>query len=190
MIDILYQSLQGPLSKELIYALHRAVQTEIALDIYKPIGAWKLEKNGTYALSSQEKQVFIEYAHPIHVDALMNEVIETINTVDIDRVTVENAAYYYAKIHMAIVHIHPFWDGNGRIARLVANIILIKAGLPPLVVETSLRREYIECLADYQILIGQLTNMTDVWPNDELLKPFSIFCEQSYAATKSLIADA
>ncbi|OQK17791.1 hypothetical protein AU255_07990 [Methyloprofundus sedimenti] len=189
-IDILYQSLQKPLCKTLIYELHKAVQTEIALDIYKPIGAWKVEPNGTYAVTSQAKQVFIEYAHPLHVDALMNEVIEMINTVDIATVTINNAAYYYAKVHMAIVHIHPFWDGNGRIARLLANIILLKASLPPLVIEISQRREYIECLADYQVQIGQLSNTTGVWPNDALLKPFTLFCQQSYVATKNLIAEA
>ncbi|SMG66653.1 hypothetical protein BMETH_673_0 [methanotrophic bacterial endosymbiont of Bathymodiolus sp.] len=32
--------------------------------------------------------------------------------------------------------------------------------------------------------------MTGVWPNGGVLKPFSIFCQQSYAGTKTLIADA
>lgn len=39
-------------------------------------------------------------------------------------------------------------------------------------------------------VLSQLSNITGAWPNDEFLKPFTIFCQQSYAATKKLIADA
>ena len=186
-IDLLYQSIQKPLSTELIFELHKAVQTETVADIYKPMGAWKVEVNGTYAITSDAKQVFIEYAKPIHVDVLMNEVIETINAVDLAAITLKNAASYYAKVHMAVVHIHPFWDGNGRIARLLANIILLKAGLPPLMIEKLQRREYIECLANYQIKIGQLNDHTGVWPAEAFLKPFEKFCQQAYSSTKGLI---
>lgn len=189
-IDLLYQSIHESLNKTFIYELHKAIQTEVVNDIYKPIGAWKLEVNGTYAVTSQGDQRFIEYAHPMHVDGLMEEVIQTINRVEISKVTAESSASYYAKIHMAIVHIHPFWDGNGRLARLLANIILLKAGLPPLVIETSQRREYIECLADYQVKVGQLTNITGAWPDDKQLKPFEEFCQRAYGLTKALLVKA
>ena len=189
-IDLLYQSIQESLNKTFIYGLHKTIQTEVVNDIYKPIGAWKVEVNGTYAVTSQGEQRFIEYAHPMHVDGLMEEVIQTINRVEISKVTTENCASFYAKIHMAIVHIHPFWDGNGRLARLLANIILLKAGLPPLVIETSQRREYIECLADYQVKVGQLTNITGAWPDDKQLKLFEEFCQRAYGLTKDLLAKA
>jgi len=190
-IDILYQSIAKPLTKELIFDLHKAVQTEVVNDIFKPYGKWKVEVNGTYAVSYSDnkegKQVFIEYAHPLHVDGLMKNLIDTINAIDISTVTLENAASFYAKVHMVIVHIHPFWDGNGRIARLLSNIVLLKAGLPPLVIEKSQRREYIECLADYQIRVGKLTNSTGLWPEESALEPFIDFCNHSYKATKELI---
>ena len=186
-IDLLYKSLQQPLTKELIFELHKAVQTEIIHDIFKPLGAWKVEINGTYAVTSQGKQLFIEYAPPMYVDELMSEVINTINDTDTTKINTENAIKHYAKIHMAIAHIHPFFDGNGRLARLISNIILLKAGLPPLVIEKSKRREYIECLADYQVKVGQLSNNTGVWPNEKVLKDFEMFCEDAYQATKELI---
>ncbi len=186
-IDLLYQSLAEPLSKTLIYKLHTAVQTEIIHDIFKPIGAWKVEVNGTHAVTSKNEQLFIEYANPVHVDMLMGELIEFINNTDTSAINASNAVSYYAKVHMAIAHIHPFFDGNGRLARLISNILLLKAGLPPLVIEKSKRREYIECLADYQITVGQLTNRTGLWPNDKKLAVFEIFCEQSYQVTKTLI---
>jgi len=187
-IDLLYQSIQEPISKSLIFELHKAVQTDVVRDIYKPIGAWKVEVNGTYAVSSSGKQLFIEYANPVHVDQLMATLIETINTIEPAKITAKNACAYYAKIHMGIVHIHPFWDGNGRLARLLSNIPLLKAGLPPLVIDKSLRREYIECLADYQIALGQLTKTTGIWPDERQLEAFSLFCEKSYSATRELMA--
>jgi len=186
-IDLLYQSLAEPLTKELIFDLHKAVQTEIIHDIFKPIGAWKVEVNGTYAVTSNDEQMYLEYANPMHVSVLMDEVIETINNTDASTITPDNAVKHYAKIHMAIAHIHPFFDGNGRLARLISNILLLKAGLPPLVIEKSQRREYIECLADYQIKVGQLTNTTGVWPDEDQLKEFEVFCERAYDVTKALI---
>lgn len=189
-IDLLYQSISKSLDKTLIYELHKAVQTEIVNDIFKPMGAWKVEINGTHAVTTEGEQIFIEYANPLHVDVLMEEVIDALNSIEAKSITLNNAAYYYAKFHMAIVHIHPFWDGNGRIARLLANLILFKAGLPPIVIEKSKRREYIECLADYQIKVGQLTNKSGVWPKEYVLQRFVKFCQGSYFMTKDLIEKA
>ena len=53
-----------------------------------------------------------------------------------------------AVIHAWLAHIHPFHDGNGRIARLLASLVLIRGGLPPLIVRASSDRErYIDALA-------------------------------------------
>jgi len=189
-IDLLYQGLHKPLDKDLIFDLHRAVQTDIVHDIYKPVGEWKLEINGAYAVTGAGHQVFIEYAKPVHVDGLMDELICFINDCDMSLLTLDTVAEYYAKVHMGIVHIHPFWDGNGRIARLLANLLLLKAGLPPLVIDRSLRREYITCLADYQVSVGQLNHRTGVWPDEAGLKEFIGFCQAAYATTRNLIEAA
>ncbi len=53
--------------KQLNYFIKVVVLTELVTDIYKPIGHWKIETNGTYAISSKGKQTFIEYALPSHV---------------------------------------------------------------------------------------------------------------------------
>jgi Fic family protein len=189
-IDLLYQVLSKPISDLFIFDLHKAIQAEKITDIYKPLGAWKVELNGTYAITREGLQTFIEYALPVYVPGLMSELIDYINSVDKESLTVSNAHQYYARIHMGIVHIHPFWDGNGRIARLLANIPLLKAGLPPLVIPQDQRREYIQTLADYQISVGQLDEASGLWPNTEQLKDFEHYCESIYSFTKALVDHA
>ncbi len=51
-----------------------------------------------------------------------------------------------AWLHHRFSQIHPFQDGNGRVARALAVLIFVKAGLLPLVVRDRDRADYIRCL--------------------------------------------
>ncbi len=53
--------------------------------------------------------------------------------------------------HERLVTIHPFSDGNGRTARLLMNVLLLRAGYPPLVLLPEARPAYHEALADVQL---------------------------------------
>ena len=187
-IDLLYLSLNEPLTADIVFALHKAVQTEAVTDIYKPQGTWKLEPNGAYAIGPDGGQVFIEYALPVDVPSLMLELIEAINGAD--GTTTDNAHEIYARVHMGFVHVHPFWDGNGRVARLLANIPLLRAGLPPLTIPQGDRRQYIQLLANYQIEVGQLSRSSGVWPEPSKLGDFTNYCATSYSSTRELVAAA
>ena len=50
---------------------------------------------------------------------------------------------FAAKVHSAIVDIHPFIDGNGRTARLLMNLALFQAGYSITVIPPILRADYI-----------------------------------------------
>lgn len=52
-----------------------------------------------------------------------------------------------AILHHKIVWIHPFFDGNGRAARLVMNLILMQKGYPLVVILKNDRKKYYETLA-------------------------------------------
>lgn len=52
--------------------------------------------------------------------------------------------------HRRLVDIHPFNDGNGRTARLLMNLILIRGGYPPIAVRLEDRLEYIRGLQQAQ----------------------------------------
>lgn len=52
--------------------------------------------------------------------------------------------------HRRLVDIHPFNDGNGRTARLLMNLILIRGSYPPVAVRPEDRLEYIRSLQQEQ----------------------------------------
>jgi Fic family protein len=64
----------------------------------------------------------------------------------------ENQALHPAELaalaHHRLVAIHPFVDGNGRTARLVMNLLLMRQGYPPTVILRANRRQYYRVLAE------------------------------------------
>ncbi len=53
---------------------------------------------------------------------------------------------FVAQLHKRFVFIHPFKDGNGRVARLLMNLALIQDGYLPAIVPPILRGDYVSLL--------------------------------------------
>lgn len=51
-----------------------------------------------------------------------------------------------AELHHRFLLIHPFDDGNGRVARLLSNFLLIKNGYPPIIVKSADKANYLAAL--------------------------------------------
>lgn len=71
--------------------------------------------------------------------------------------------------HFRLVAIHPFSDGNGRTARLLMNLLLLREGYPPVAVRPEDRKEYLDTL--------QHASMK------EDMKPFQTFMHRRLDAT-------
>ncbi len=55
---------------------------------------------------------------------------------------------YAAMLHAKFVNIHPFIDGNGRVARLLMNLALLQAGYNITIIPPVVRADYIRALQD------------------------------------------
>lgn len=79
---------------------------------------------------------------PYKVVLEMKEFIIQLNENDMKYNPVELAAF----AHHEFVKIHPFVDGNGRTARLLTNLILLKNGYVPIVIRNKDKKKYFDSL--------------------------------------------
>ena len=84
-----------------------------------------------------------EYCPPEHVSSEMDRLIE-FHRQHAKRGTQPHIEA--AWLHHAFTQIHPFQDGNGRVARAIASLVFIKDGFFPLVVNRDDREKYIGAL--------------------------------------------
>ncbi len=188
-IDLVYRLTEKgvDLTEHDLFALHRAVQTEQIVDVYKPVGGWKVEPNSTVIVDGN-KQIIFEYARPRDVPALMKAWQDLFGKFNKEIAPgKENALSFYAELHAAFVRIHPFWDGNGRMARLLANIPVLKAGLPPIIIPKERRREYIQALSQYHLAVGTIAAGDELLPAIDKLDEFKRFCRESWFESWQLV---
>jgi len=101
-------------------------------------------------------------------------------------------------LHHRFTQIHPFQDGNGRVARALASLVFLREGLFPLVVRESDRKEYIGVLetADAGDL-GPLVTFFARRQRDAILKALGLeqqvqqdkYTEQIVASALELLRD-
>ncbi|MFH1155289.1 MAG: Fic family protein [Pseudomonadota bacterium] len=189
-IDILYRLVQQnrPLTESDLFSLHQAVQTSVTIDIYKPVGAWKKEPNSTVAVV-EDRQVVFEYGRPEEIPGLMADWFRLYREVvgELKHSDRQQALMAYAKLHVAFVRIHPFFDGNGRLARLISNLPVLKSGLPPILIARTRRKDYIDALSLYHFSAGQVRAGDELLKDQKALEPFYRFCEESWKESLALV---
>jgi Fic family protein len=121
----------SPLIESDVRNLHRLVMQRSRPDIagqYADLPRYVRTESGRHAFPS-----------PSEVPSLMADFAARLKTSD----DTAEAAF---QVHLQLVNIHPFNDGNGRTARLLMNLILIRAGYPPIAVRLQDRLEYVQSL--------------------------------------------
>jgi len=84
------------------------------------------------------------YASPEETPALMGDFMAFHNKNSLDKKI--HPLWHAAMLHYQLVRIHPFDDGNGRIARLLMNYVLIKNDFPPVIIKNDNKKEYLMAL--------------------------------------------
>jgi len=186
-IDLIYDMVGRTLTREDIFALHRAVMPLSAVDSLNPEGDWKKDFNGTTGVVDG-KSVYMEYAAPSDVPRLMDRWLTDFNkTRPINRPAQAIAAY--VQTHLIFVRIHPFFDGNGRMARLIANIPVLATGFPPILVPMSRRAEYIDLLWRYQNAVGRIAHGSRLLPPHPALREFESLLLEEWQKSTSLVEE-
>lgn len=131
--------------KEIHAALLRSQETTEAIDalgreVSVPLirGDWKVQPN--YPLRDG---VLHAYCPPEQVASEIDRLIEIHHEHQRTGVSPDVSA---AWLHHRFAQIHPFQDGNGRVARALASLVLIQAGLFPLVINRDEKKPYIDAL--------------------------------------------
>lgn len=93
-----------------------------------------------------------EYASPEETPGLMTDLVDWYNEAEKEGKLspIELAALF----HYRYIRIHPFEDGNGRIARLMVNFILMRHDYPMIVVRSRKKSEYLEALHQADMEVG------------------------------------
>lgn len=100
------------------------------------------------------------YAPPEQVDSEMDQLL-----VGLQILEAESSAVQAAWLHHRFTQIHPFQDGNGRMARALTNMVFIRADLFPLVVNRRDRTRYINALEAADA--GDLCQLIDLFAEIE-----------------------
>lgn len=152
-IDALVDLTRGdaPLTESFLRQLHELILRErYQVDAITPEGAptrrW-IEvgqyKTGQNHVQTVTGEIF-RFAEPMDVPGKMHTLLQTIN--ELQAPSSAEVVFVAAKAHYDFVLIHPFDDGNGRMARLLMNLILIKYGFPPAIIKTQDKQQYFSAL--------------------------------------------
>jgi Fic family protein len=104
------------------------------------LGAYKTEPNFVRMKSGE----IHHYILPEDVPAKMASLVEWHRQQDAKNDL--HPLLHAALFHHQFASIHPFDDGNGRMARILMNLILMRAGFPPIVIKLQNRDPYIAAL--------------------------------------------
>ena len=194
-IELIYELLNTPpkpITRQDIFKLHETVLTERIRDVDQPVGNWKRQANFTTYVGADNKQAWREYPLPRTIDGLMSQWLDNLNASLAQPHTSQEAASAYADLHLSFVTIHPFFDGNGRMARLLANLPVLKSGFPPIVVFQEDRYQYKRVLSAYQNTIPDLANLSDLkqLPDNREKQHFVDLCQSYWRETIELLDKA
>jgi Fic family protein len=152
VLEGLFQFVRGerPLSKSYIHELHAALmrhqETTLVRDQFGQLFESKLLK-GKYKDRPNNPQrpdgTVYEFCPPNQVEPEMERLLAMHAEHEKRNVPLEVEA---AWLHHRFTQIHPYQDGNGRVARALASLFFIKAGWFPVVVTRDDRPRYLDSL--------------------------------------------
>lgn len=122
--------LNSPIKESEILDLHRIILTGIQSEDAGRYRSVRVRVAGSMRI----------FPNPLKVPELMSEFVEGLSSFE------GHPVLKAAKAHYELVAIHPFVDGNGRTARLLMNLLLLRAGYIPALLAVEERGRYYDTL--------------------------------------------
>lgn len=161
------------------YTLYRQLPDGATTSYVIHAGIYKTRPNSVITVTGER----FEYASPEETPALMTDLVEWYNAEEqkgalspIELATV---------LHYRYIRIHPFEDGNGRMARLLVNYILTRHHYPMIVVKSHDKDRYLTALNRCDIQVGP-TPSVGAHAELEQLKPFVDYMAQCLEAALTI----
>ncbi len=149
ILDVIKQ--ERPLTESFIRELHKLILKEpYKSPAITPDGkpSEKTIQVGTYKTSPNHVKTvtgeIFRFATPEETPAKMHDLINWYRAEN-EKSNI-NPITLAAEFHYKFVRIHPFDDGNGRLARILMNFILLQHGFPPVIVRTQDKQNYIAAI--------------------------------------------
>ena len=150
-----------PLTGTFIRQLHQTISRE-DYTVYRQLpdgnttsyvihaGQYKTRPNSVITVTGER----FEYASPEETPALMADLIQWYN--EEEEKGELSPAELAAIFHYRYIRIHPFEDGNGRIARLLVNFILLRHNYPMIIVQSKFKEVYLSALHKCDTIVGSI----------------------------------
>lgn len=182
-----------PLTESFIRELNRTIlvenfyktrESETGVNRYEvKVGQYKMYPNSVFTATDE----IFEYASPEETPAMMTDLVEWYNVEE--KKGELNPVELASLLHYRFIRIHPFDDGNGRIARLLVNFVFLRHNYPMVIVQSQDKENYLNVLHKCDIEVGFIPSDGAYAPLEEIT-PFVEYMEKllEYALTISIKA--
>lgn len=143
------------LSEKRIKEIHIAIMYEDNPQLKEKIGNWKTEANEIINLKGEKYLFVLPEEVPEQIHDLLNRTNAAIDRIERGQKDALHPIDIALNFHIEYLNIHPFYDGNGRTARILSNLILVALGYPPFWITDQEREVYYRYIADIQCYGGR-----------------------------------
>jgi hypothetical protein len=124
-----------------------------------------------------------EYCPPVQVDSEIENLLSWLS----EYLPSDDPILIAAWFHHRFTQIHPYQDGNGRVARALSTLVLLRSDLLPVVIDRDARSDYLRALeaadvGDLSPLVLQFTTLE----KRAILQALSVEMEQPVEQTRSI----
>ena len=146
---------EARISESRIKEIHKAIISVVDNpEATKLVGNWKETPNEIVNYKGEKFDFVAPKEVPDAIHDLLNKTNAALDKVEVDKKDAKHPLFIACDFHLDYVAIHPFFDGNGRTARILFNTILIACGYPPVIINDIEKDKYYRILGDIQAYGG------------------------------------